>query len=298
MFKQKQISLQAQDQQLGYDILGRLFSAAENYYLKCQGKTYNYQTTYYSSYDTFNNANKKSKEAVRRELINQINIFQASNQYFQTKYKFGLQPPNIQQAINDVNLWKQSMKNKKDIELYDGILKILNNNQINTDNFSNEEKEDKNKKLGRQEFWSNIGSHASSATQQRIESINNIENFQPTFQRGSGHNPYLNNNLEQVDEAIKLSDEANIIIKDLDNLFVEYYNQKISIKKIKDKYNKLLDLINKINVNSNYLFPESIVEKKNFLKNINILLNNEKKDENKAIFIGLKELFSELSYYH
>lgn len=72
--KQKMISLQTQDQQLGYDILGRLFSAAENYYIKCQGKSYDPKTAYYSNYDTFHNANKKSKEAARRELINQINI--------------------------------------------------------------------------------------------------------------------------------------------------------------------------------------------------------------------------------
>jgi len=33
------ISLQAQDQQLGYDILGQLLSVAQNYYIKCQEKS-------------------------------------------------------------------------------------------------------------------------------------------------------------------------------------------------------------------------------------------------------------------
>ena len=28
------------------------------------------------------------------------------------------------------------MKNQKDIDLYDGILKVIDNNEINTDNFS------------------------------------------------------------------------------------------------------------------------------------------------------------------
>ena len=110
--KQKQLSLQTQDRQLGYDILGRLLCAAENYYLKCQEKSYDYQKANYGSHDIFQNANKKSKETIRRELINQINIFQTSNQYFLNKYNFGLQPPNIQEVINDIKLWRESMKNK------------------------------------------------------------------------------------------------------------------------------------------------------------------------------------------
>lgn len=189
------------------------------------------------------------------------------------------------------------MKNQKDIDLYDGILKVINNNQINTDNFSNENKEDKNKRVARQEFWSNMGTNASAATQQRIDNINNTQNFQPTFQRGSGNNPYSSSNLKQVDEIAKLSDEANKIIKDLDDLFYKYYKKKISIKIIEEKYLKLYDLVDKINVNSSYLFPESIVEKENFLKNLDVLIYNEKINENKEIFVNLKKLFSDLGYY-
>ena len=224
--KMKMISLQAHNEQLGYDILGRLFSAAENYFIKCQGKSYNNETTYYSSYDTFNNANNKSKEAVRRELINQINIFQASNQYFIKKYGLALQPPNIQDAINDVIAWKKKMKEKKDIDLYDGILQVITNNQINTDNFSNEKENYENKKGGRQEFWSNIGTRASVATQQRIQNINNSKNFQPTFQRGSKNNPYSNSSLNEADKITKLSEDANNIILKLYNTLVEYHKNK------------------------------------------------------------------------
>lgn len=291
------ISLQAQDQQLGYDILGRLFSAAENYYLKCQGKSYDSQTTYYSNYDTFQNANKKSKEAARRELINQINIFQTSNKYFMNKYNFGLQPPNFQESINDVINWRNSMKNQKDIELYDAILKVINNNQVNTDIFSNESKDEKGKMAGRQEFWSNVGTHASAATQQRIENINNNPNFQPTFQRGGGINYYSDSKLDNVDEIIKLSEDANKIVVELDENFVKYFQKQISIKIIREKYYKLKDLVNKINNNSTYLFPESMLEKKNFMKNIDVLISVETKEENKKIFVGLKELFSDNSYY-
>lgn len=44
------------------------------------------------------------------------------------------------------------MKNRKDIELYDEILKVINNNQVNTDIFSNKSKDEKCKMTGRQEF--------------------------------------------------------------------------------------------------------------------------------------------------
>jgi hypothetical protein len=299
---QRMISLQAQDRQLGYDILGRLLSAAENYYLKCLGKSYDYQKANYASHDIFQNANKKSKEAIRRELINQINIFQSSNQYFINKYKFGLQPPNVQQVLNDVNLWKSVMTNKKDIELYDGILAIIKSNKsINTDNFliGNENSEIKN--VGRQEFWSNMGTHASAATQKRIENMHNTENYQPTLQRGNRNDPYQESNLKEVDEITKLSTEANKVIFEIYNNLFEYH-QKINqrsfiIKDIKKKLSILKNLIDDIhNRNSEYLFPESQIKKKDFLEDLELLYKNETIKENKNIFKELKMLFSDDSY--
>lgn len=208
-----------------------------------------------------------------------------------------MQPPNFQESVNDVINWRNSMKNPKDIELYDAILKVINNKQVNTDTFSNESKDEKGKMAGRQEFWSNIGTHASAATQQRVENINNTPNFQPTFQRGGGINYYSDSKLDNVDEIIKLSEEANKIVVELDKNFVKYYNKQISFKIIMDKYYKLKELVNKINNNSTYLFPESILEKKIFMKNIDILIKFETIEEYRKIFIELKELFSEDSYY-
>lgn len=300
---QRMLSLQAQDRQLGYDILGRLLSAAENYYLKCQGKSYDHQKANYGSHDIFQNANKKSKDTTRRELINQINIFQTSNQYFINKYKFGLQPPNVQQVINDIMLWKSAMTNKKDIELYDGILAIINDNKyVNTDNYlvGNENAEYKN--LGRQEFWSNMGTHASAATQKRIENMHNTENFQPTLQRGNRNDPYQDSNMKEVNEVMKLSSEANQVMFELCSMVYEY-EQKINqrsfiIKNISKKVIKLKNLINDIhNRNSEYLFPESQLKKEVFLKDVNLLYKNETIKENKQIFKELKNLFSEESYY-
>ena len=297
------LSLQAQDRQLGYDILGRLLSAAENYYLKCQGKSYDYQKANYASHDIFQNANKKSKEDTRRELINQINIFQASNQYFINKNKFGLQPPNVNQVIDDILLWKSAMTNRKDIELYEGILAIINGNtNINTDNYLVGNENAGYKNMGRQEFWSNMGTHASAATQKRIENMHETENFQPTLQRGNRNDPYQDSHMKEVNEVMKLSTEANQVISEIYSMMYEY-NIKINqrqfiIKAISKKVIKLNNLINDIhNRNRGYLFPQSQFKRKDFLKDLNLLYNNETIKENKHIFGELKNLFSEDSDY-
>lgn len=99
-------------------------------------------------------------------------------------------------------------------------------------------------------------------THQRIENINNNPNFQPTFQRGGGTNYYSDSKLDNVDEVIKLSEEANKNVVELDKNFAKYYQKQTSIKIIREKYYKLKDLVDKINNNSTYLFPESILEKK------------------------------------
>ena len=293
MYRQSQINLQKQDEQLGYDILGRLFSAAENYYLKCLGLSYDHQSTNYSSYDMFHNANKKSKEDVRRELINQINIFQTSNQYYMNKYGHGLQPPNLKLAIDDLNLWKKSMKNPKDIELYDAIFKVINNNQVNTDNLSIEYQNQGYNKQGRQEFWSNVGTYSSAATQQRIEEINSNPNHQPTFNRGNIENPYSNSKPSEFDEKIKNSNEANKIIKSLIPQLDSYSKgQKYLINDISQNCSKLSKLINKINEKSIFIFPESIIPRQNLISFIDELIKNEKKNkDNKKIFLSLRELF-------
>ena len=291
---QAQINLQKQDQQLGFDILGRLFCAAENYYLKCKGESYNYYSAKYSSHDIFHNANKKSKDAVRRELINQINIFQSSNQYYMSKYHHGLQPPNLEDALKDLKIWKSSMKSQKDIELYDSIFKVLNNGQVNTDNFSIENPNQEYNRAGRQEFWSNIGTYSSAATQKRIDEINNNPNYQPTLNRGNSDNPYANSNPSFYAEKAELSHSANKIIDNLNYLFDQYYKgNKDLIFDIKQNYNKLSDLKNKIEAKSAFIFPESVISKKDFIYNLDVLINSEKKKENKKIFTNLRELFVE-----
>ena len=158
----------------------------------------------------YHNANKKSKETVRRELINQINIFQTSNKYFMNKYNQGLHPPNLNLAIADLNLWKNSMKSQKDI-----ILQVVNNNQVNTDIFNNDIHTNEFKN-GRQEFCSNMGTYASAATQQRIEEINTNTNDHHTFNRGGYYgNSYESTKLRFFDEKTKLQNDVNKILEKL-----------------------------------------------------------------------------------
>lgn len=294
MLRQSQINLQKQDQQLGYDILGRLFCAAENYYLNCIGAPYEQQTTNYSSYDMFHNANRKSKEAVRRELINQINIFQTSNQYFMSKYSQGLQPPNLKLAINDLNSWKKAMKNQQDIELYDTILKVVNNNQVNTDIFSNDYQNKDYNKNGRQEFWASIGTYSSAATQQRIEEINNNPHYQPSFNRGNYGSSYENSNPGEFDENIRNQNDANKILKTLIPQLYQYDNgEKDLINDINQSTIKLGKLVKKLNEKTAYLFPESINPRQKFLADLDDFIKVEKKKENKKILNNLKDLFIE-----
>ena len=294
MLRQSQINMQKQDQQLGYDILGRLFCAAENYYLKCIGAPYEQQTTNYSSYDMFHNASRKSKEAVRRELINQINIFQTSNQYFMSKYSQGLQPPNLKLAINDLILWKKAMKNQQDIELYDAILKVVNNNQVNTDNFSNDYQNKDYNKNGRQEFWASMGTYSSAATQQRIEEINNNPNYQPSFNRGNYGSSYENSNPGEFDENIKNQSDANKI---LEILIPQLYKYDSGVKSLINDINqntiKLGKLVKKLNEKTAYLFPESIISRQKLLLDLDSFIKAEKKKENKKILNNLKDLFVE-----
>lgn len=295
MYTQTQINLQKQDQQLGYDILGRLFSAAENYYFKCIGVPYGHQETTYSSHDIFHNANKKSKEAVRRELINQINIFQTSNQYFMSKYHFGLQPPNLQEAIQDLLMWKKAMTNPKDIELYDAILQVVNNNQVNTDNFSGKYIGEENiNKKGRQEFWSNMGTFSSAATNQRSNEINSNPNYQPSFNRGNYGSPYESSKPSAFEEKFKLQDEANKVLNKLVSLIEQYSKgDKALINDIKQNSNKLDKLVKKLDKNSVYLYPESIIPKENLVSSLDILIKKEVIKDNKKILTNLREIFVE-----
>ena len=255
---------------------------------------YNHQTTKYASYDMFHNANRKSKEAVRRELINQINIFQTSNQYFMNKYHHGLQPPNLKLAIEDVNAWKKSLKNPKDIELYDAILKVIGNYQVNTDNFSNDYQNQEYNKHGRQEFWSNVGTYSSAATHQRVEEINSNPNYQPTFIRGNSENPYASSKPSEYGEKIKLASEANEVIMILVTQIDAYYSgKKSSISEINKSYNKFMKLKEKIEEKSSFIFPESIIYKEQFIAKLEYLIKIEEKKENKKLFNNIKDLFVE-----
>ena len=154
-----------------YNITGRLISVAENYCYKCIGVAYNEENNaLYKGQDIFQNANNKSKETIRREIISQINIFQASNQDYKNKYNLNLMHKISNEIIEDLNFWKSKINKQKDIELYNAIIVIFKNMQVNTNTLSDKNIQDQ--KIGKSaERWAIIGTNTSVETQNRIENI-------------------------------------------------------------------------------------------------------------------------------
>lgn len=295
MTTQIQKDLQNQHLQLGYDILGRLLSAAENYYCKCIGKSYNKDTAIYKNHDIFQNANKKSKETVRAEIINQINIFQASNQYYKSKYYSTLIPECSKEIIEDLNNWKNEIKNQKDIELYNIIISILKNKKVDIDSLIDENIEEP-KTIKSPEQWAIMGTNASASTHNRIENINNNKNFVANFDRGNLNNLTPNPNFINFNEILSLRYEADNTISQLYNNIVEYTKNANVIKIIEQDYQNLRKLIKMINDrNSEYVFPESIIKKEVFLVYVQHIADNGKNPKNGNIFSKIIQLFSELA---
>ena len=186
------------------------------------------------------------------------------------------------------------MKNQQDIELYDAILKVVNNNQVNTDNFLNDYQNKDYNKNGRQEFWASMGTYSSAATQQRIEEINNNPNYQPSFNRGNYGSSYENSNPGEFDENIKNQSDANKI---LEILIPQLYKYDSGVKSLINDINqntiKLGKLVKKLNEKTAYLFPESIISRQKLLLDLDSFIKAEKKKENKKILNNLKDLFVE-----
>ena len=72
------------------------------------------------------------------------------------------------EIIEDLNFWKSKINKQKDIELYNAIIVILKNIQVNTNTLSDKNMQDQ--KIGKSaERWAIIGTNDSVETQNRIE---------------------------------------------------------------------------------------------------------------------------------
>lgn len=124
------------DESRKYDILGNLLCTAENYYL-CQDKDHDHEKAKFSNNDSFINYKKKSPSEIKQSLIFQIQIFKDVNLIQNPLY--------VKQMKEDIKIWKNGMKKQEDKDLYDDILKIMDNGHIKTENNSTRitKKEDK-----------------------------------------------------------------------------------------------------------------------------------------------------------
>ena len=87
MYKQMQMNVQMQEQQIGHENLGRLLSAAENYFLIYQGNFY-----YRPKYLSYEQKPKcKGRNELRNEFVKQIKIYLDYDKYFRSKYNKGLE---------------------------------------------------------------------------------------------------------------------------------------------------------------------------------------------------------------
>ena len=126
-----------EEEQYGYDFLRRLLAAAQIYYLRLNGISYNSQSIKFASENEYQDSLKKATKEIRDDILIKIEIFQTAYLYLLKKYH----DANIymkyskNEIIKIICCWKNYMTNPKDKELYDGIIKILCNQKINTDYF-------------------------------------------------------------------------------------------------------------------------------------------------------------------
>ena len=187
------------------------------------------------------------------------------------------------------------MKNQKDIELYNAIIVILKNIQVNTNTLSDKNMQDQ--KIGKSaERWAIIGTNDSVETQNRIENINNTKNFVPTLYRWNKNNQLSNPNLIESNKNVNFQNQADNIICQLDNSFLKYIKSDKVIKLIEQDYLNLRKIIRMINeTNSEHDFPESRIKKNNFLMVLQFIFIHEANEKYKELFSKIIQLFSDLA---
>ena len=134
---QKQDITQAQNQAFSNEILCRLLSSAECYHhrnfenkikKKKMGEIFSY-------YNTLNSGNEKSIEHLKKQLLNQFEIFKSSFENYREEYEEynfpdNLDPEFIKYLLKD---WKEDFekdnKLKDDAKYYEGIIKLIDGNE-------------------------------------------------------------------------------------------------------------------------------------------------------------------------
>ena len=134
---QKQDITQAQNQAFSNEILCRLLSSAECYHhrnfenkikKKKMGEIFSY-------YNTLNSGNEKTIEHLKKQLLNQFEIFKSSFENYREEYEEYNFPDNLDPEFIKYLLkeWKEDFekdnKLKEDAKYYEGIIKLIDGNE-------------------------------------------------------------------------------------------------------------------------------------------------------------------------
>lgn len=128
---QFQSTLKLEEQAYSNEILCRMLSTAECYFYRVINKSL--EREIFGYYNGFNSGNTKSLEHLKKQLLNEIEIFKCSYEdyiYHYDKYDF---PINLtmENILNVINQWKYYLiryQKDKEIKYYDSICELIKGN--------------------------------------------------------------------------------------------------------------------------------------------------------------------------
>ena len=128
---QFQSTLKLEEQAYSNEILCRMLSTAECYFYRVINKSP--EREIFGYYNGFNSGNTKSLEHLKKQLLNEIEIFKCSYEdyiYHYDKYDF---PINLtmENILNVINQWKYYLiryQKDKEIKYYDSICELIKGN--------------------------------------------------------------------------------------------------------------------------------------------------------------------------
>ena len=243
---QKQDITQAQNQAFSNEILCRLLSSAECYHhrnfenkikKKKMGEIFSY-------YNTLNSGNEKSIEHLKKQLLNQFEIFKSSFENYREEYEEynfpdNLDPEFIKYLLKD---WKEDFekdnKLKEDAKYYEGIIKLIDGNEKISFRQDikqlNKNKKNKNGAVAKK-LMESIGAVQDVASNIELKVKNDIEQkgyYKHEVQLDKKYSD--NEDMKRVKDEIKRNRE--LINKELNDENDEENNDKN--KEIKDDKNK------------------------------------------------------------
>lgn len=128
---QLQSTLKLEEQAYSNEILCRMLSTAECYFYRVLNKTP--EEEIFGYYNGFNSGNTKSLEHLKKQLLNEIELFKTSYEDYVYQYKKYDFPVNLtmKNILNIIEQWKHyliSYQKYKEIEYYESISELIKGN--------------------------------------------------------------------------------------------------------------------------------------------------------------------------